>query len=78
MPPAARISDLVKQDAPHCHAAPIHPAAPVPTPVPHPGLPLPIIKGQPQCPHWRPSGSAWHGHDSSMHSTPVVSQRGPE
>lgn len=46
MPPAARISDLVKQDAPHCHA-PIHPAAPVPTPVPHPGLPLPIIKGQP-------------------------------
>lgn len=22
-----------------------------------------------QCPHWRPSGSAEHGHDSSMHST---------
>lgn len=44
--PAARIGDLVKQDAPHCHA-PIHPAAPVPTPVPHPALPLAIIKGQP-------------------------------
>ena len=46
MPFAARMSDLVKQDAPHCHA-PIHPAAPVPTPVPHPGLPLAIIKGAP-------------------------------
>jgi uncharacterized Zn-binding protein involved in type VI secretion len=44
--PAARMTDLVKQDAPHCHA-PIHPAAPVPTPVPHPALPLAIIKGQP-------------------------------
>lgn len=33
------------QSAPHCHA-PIHPAAPVPTPVPHPALPLAIIKGQ--------------------------------
>ena len=43
---AARMSDLVKQVAPHCHA-PIHPAAPVPTPVPHPGLPLAIIKGAP-------------------------------
>lgn len=37
--PAARQGDLVVQDAPHCHA-PIHPAAPVPTPVPHPSLPL--------------------------------------
>jgi len=46
MPAAARLGDLVKQDAPHCHA-PIHPAAPVPTPVPHPALPLPIIKGAP-------------------------------
>ena len=46
MPPAARLGDLVKQDAPHCHA-PIHPAAPVPTPVPHPALPLAIVKGQP-------------------------------
>jgi uncharacterized Zn-binding protein involved in type VI secretion len=27
---------------PHCHS-PIHPAAPVPTPAPHPGLPLVII-----------------------------------
>ena len=41
---AARMTDLIKQDAPHCHA-PIHPAAPVPTPTPHPPLPLPIIKG---------------------------------
>lgn len=44
MPAAARIGDMVKQDAPHCHA-PIHPAAPVPTPVPHPALPLAIVKG---------------------------------
>jgi uncharacterized Zn-binding protein involved in type VI secretion len=42
MPPAARVGDLAKQDAPHCHA-PIHPPAPVPTPVPHPGLPLTLI-----------------------------------
>lgn len=40
--PAARLSDLVLQDAPHCHA-PIHPAAPVPTPVPHPATPLPLL-----------------------------------
>ncbi len=46
MPAAARMTDLVKQDAPHCHA-PIHPAAPVPTPAPHPALPLAIIKGAP-------------------------------
>lgn len=44
--PAARMTDMVLQDAPHCHA-PIHPPAPVPTPVPHPPLPLTIIKGQP-------------------------------
>ncbi len=44
--PAARMTDLVLQDAPHCHA-PIHPPALVPTPVPHPALPLTIIKGQP-------------------------------
>lgn len=42
MPSAARMGDKMKQDAPHCHA-PIHPAAPVPTPVPHPGLPLDIL-----------------------------------
>jgi uncharacterized Zn-binding protein involved in type VI secretion len=42
--PAARIGDMVLQDAPHCHA-PIHPVVPVPTPVPHPALPLPIIVG---------------------------------
>jgi uncharacterized Zn-binding protein involved in type VI secretion len=46
MPPAARMGDMVLQDAPHCHA-PIHPAAPVPTPVPHPAMPLNIIKGDP-------------------------------
>lgn len=43
---AARMGDMVKQDAPHCHA-PIHPAALVPTPTPHPALPLAIVKGQP-------------------------------
>lgn len=43
--PAARLSDLVLQDAPHCHA-PIHPPALVPTAVPHPALPLAIIKGE--------------------------------
>ncbi len=44
--PAARLGDNVLQDAPHCHA-PIHPAAPVPTPAPHPAMPLAIIKGEP-------------------------------
>jgi uncharacterized Zn-binding protein involved in type VI secretion len=44
--PAARLGDMIRQDTPHCHA-PIHPPALVPTPVPHPGLPLAIIKGQP-------------------------------
>ena len=43
---AARMNDKMKQDAPHCHA-PIHPAAPVPTPVPHPALPLDIVIGCP-------------------------------
>ena len=42
---AARVGDMMKQDSPHCHA-PIHPAAPVPTPTPHPAMPLAIIKGQ--------------------------------
>lgn len=46
MPNAARITDKVLQQAPHCHA-PIHPPAPSPTPVPHPPMPLQIIKGQP-------------------------------
>lgn len=41
MPAAARKTDKVKQDAPHCHA-PIHPAAPTPTPVAHPAVPLTI------------------------------------
>ena len=44
--PAARLGDNVLQSAPHCHA-PIHPAALVPTPVPHPALPLAIIVGAP-------------------------------
>ncbi|MEO6710720.1 MAG: PAAR domain-containing protein [Planctomycetota bacterium] len=44
--PAARLGDMVLQDAPHCHA-PIHPPALVPTPLPHPALPLTIIKGLP-------------------------------
>ena len=44
--PAARLGDMVLQSAPHCHA-PIHPAALVPTPVPHPAMPLAIIKGAP-------------------------------
>jgi uncharacterized Zn-binding protein involved in type VI secretion len=46
MPPAARMGDMVLQNAPHCHA-PIHPPAPVPTPTPHPALPLTIITGKP-------------------------------
>jgi len=41
-PPAARITDMALQTAPHCHA-PIHPPALVPTPAPHPALPLPIM-----------------------------------
>jgi len=44
--PAARMGDMALQNGPHCHA-PIHPAAPVPTPVPHPPLPVTIIKGAP-------------------------------
>ncbi|MFT3765658.1 MAG: PAAR domain-containing protein [Minicystis sp.] len=40
--PAARVTDQVLQQTPHCHA-PIHPPAPTPTPVPHPALPLMII-----------------------------------
>ncbi len=44
MPAAARVGDMAKQDAPHCHA-PIHPAAPTPTPVAHPALPLAILSG---------------------------------
>jgi uncharacterized Zn-binding protein involved in type VI secretion len=44
--PAARMTDKVLQDGPHCHA-PMHPAALVPTPLPHPPMPLPIIIGSP-------------------------------
>ncbi len=44
--PAARMGDFVLQLGPHCHA-PIHPAALVPTPVPHPPMQLPIIIGAP-------------------------------
>src|SRR5215467_2816445 len=46
MPNAARMTDLVLQSAPHCHA-PIHPAAPVPTPLPHPAMPQTLVKGLP-------------------------------
>lgn len=42
MPPAAKMNDMAIHDAPHCHA-PIHPAAPTPTPLAHPPLPLNII-----------------------------------
>lgn len=42
--PAARVTDQVLQDAPHCHA-PIHPPALVPAPVPHPAMPLVILTG---------------------------------
>ncbi len=41
MPPAARMTDLVMHDNPHCHA-PIHPPAPVPTPIPHPCVTHPL------------------------------------
>jgi uncharacterized Zn-binding protein involved in type VI secretion len=43
MPPAARKTDNVLHDNPHCHA-PIHPPAPTPTPVPHPPIPHPILQ----------------------------------
>lgn len=41
--PAARLTDMVLQTQPHCHA-PVHPP---PLPFPHPPLPLPIVKGCP-------------------------------
>lgn len=44
MPNAARVGDMVKQDAPHCHAT-IHPPAPVPAPSAHPAVPVTIISG---------------------------------
>lgn len=40
--PAARLTDLILQDSPHCHA-PIHPPAPVPTPTPHPQVPFALV-----------------------------------
>lgn len=42
--PAARIGDMIKHDSPHCHA-PIHPSAPVPTPMAHPPVALEIKTG---------------------------------
>ena len=42
MPPAARMTDNVMHDMPHCHA-PIHPPGPVPTPMPHPPIPIQIM-----------------------------------
>ena len=47
MPPAVAMGDMMKQDAPHCHA-PIHPPAPVPTPAPHPDYRLPSSKESPR------------------------------
>ena len=44
--PAARTGDKVLQQGPHCHA-PMHPAALVPTPVPHPPMPLTIMPASP-------------------------------
>lgn len=44
--PAARLSDPVLHDAPHCHAA-IHPPAPIPTPLPHAPVPLSFTIGSP-------------------------------
>ena len=44
--PAARMTDKVLQEGPHCHA-PMHPAALVPTPLPHPPMPLPIVMASP-------------------------------
>lgn len=44
MPVASVMMDNVLHDSPHCHA-PIHPAAPVPTPVPHPPVPHAILSG---------------------------------
>lgn len=44
--PAARVGDVMLQTSPHCHA-PIHPPAPVPTPIPHAGVPLTISSGVP-------------------------------
>ena len=42
---AARANqDKMKHNGPHCHA-PVHPAAPVPTPVPHSCTPHMIVKG---------------------------------
>lgn len=38
--PAARVGDMMKQDAPHCHAP--HPPPP-PAPIPHPAMPLAIV-----------------------------------
>ncbi len=43
MPPAARVTDRVLQNGPHCHC-PVHPPPP-PKPIPHPPLPLTIITG---------------------------------
>jgi uncharacterized Zn-binding protein involved in type VI secretion len=41
---AARAGDTVLNDRAHCHA-PIHPPAPVPTPLAHPPQPLAILTG---------------------------------
>ena len=40
------MGDMILQDNPHCHA-PMHPPGVAPTPLAHPALPLPILKGLP-------------------------------
>src|SRR5512141_2559693 len=42
MPNAARMTDKVLHDNPHCHA-PIHPPAPTPTPLAHPPQPFQLL-----------------------------------
>ena len=37
--PQSVIGDMIKQTGTHCHA-PIHPPAPAPTPMAHPGIPM--------------------------------------
>jgi uncharacterized Zn-binding protein involved in type VI secretion len=41
--PAARVGDMIRQDAPHCHMP--HPAGLSLAPIPHPALSLPIVSG---------------------------------
>lgn len=76
MPAAARQTDMIKQDAPHCHA-PIHPAAPVPTPAPHPGLPLQIVQLTATMTKINNLNAAVVGSMSAMCSLPSCVPNGP-